>query len=151
MAQDNSHPLDAAYALYRRGRYDEALAEIARAQTGRPENADTLYLESVCLHGAGRINEALERCKRLGQVFNDPRVPSLQARIGVELPPEAYAAEAAAVAELGFRAYKMRLALGPEKDIEALRRIDGLFGVITGKALYEGRLDLEQAIARCRA
>lgn len=91
MAQDNSHPLDAAYALYRRGRYDEALAEIARAQTGRPENADTLYLESVCLHGAGRINEALERCKRLGQVFNDPRVPSLQARIGVELPPEAYA------------------------------------------------------------
>ncbi|MFY9397191.1 MAG: 1-(5-phosphoribosyl)-5-[(5-phosphoribosylamino)methylideneamino]imidazole-4-carboxamide isomerase [Desulfomonilia bacterium] len=37
------------------------------------------------------------------------------------------------------------------EDIEALRRIDGLFGVITGKALYEGRLDLEQAIARCRA
>lgn len=40
---------------------------------------------------------------------------------GMYMPPEAYAAEAAAVAELGFRAYKMRLALGPEKDLEALR------------------------------
>lgn len=91
MSQDTAHPLAAAYALYRRGRYREALAEIARAQTGRPENADALYLESLCLHGAGQIDEALDRCKRLGQVFKDPRVPSLQARIGVELLPEAYA------------------------------------------------------------
>jgi L-alanine-DL-glutamate epimerase-like enolase superfamily enzyme len=40
---------------------------------------------------------------------------------GMYMPPEAYAAEAAAVADLGFTAYKMRPALGPEKDVEAVR------------------------------
>lgn len=40
---------------------------------------------------------------------------------GMYMPPEAYAAEAAAIAALGFRAYKMRPALGPEKDLETVR------------------------------
>jgi len=40
---------------------------------------------------------------------------------GMYMPPEAYAAEAAAIAELGFRAYKMRPALGPEQDLETVR------------------------------
>jgi L-alanine-DL-glutamate epimerase-like enolase superfamily enzyme len=40
---------------------------------------------------------------------------------GMYMPPEGYAAEAAAVAALGFRAYKMRTALGPEKDVETVR------------------------------
>ena len=40
---------------------------------------------------------------------------------GMYMPPEAYAAEAAAVAKLGFRAYKMRPALGPDRDLEAVR------------------------------
>jgi len=40
---------------------------------------------------------------------------------GMYMPPEAYAAEAAAVAKLGFRAYKMRPALGPEGDLETVR------------------------------
>ncbi|HZT34191.1 MAG TPA: mandelate racemase/muconate lactonizing enzyme family protein [Bryobacteraceae bacterium] len=40
---------------------------------------------------------------------------------GMYMPPEAYAAEAAAIADLGFRAYKMRPALGPEKDLETVR------------------------------
>lgn len=40
---------------------------------------------------------------------------------GMYMPPEAFAAEAAAVAELGFRAYKMRPALGPEKDLDTVR------------------------------
>src|SRR5579872_4852225 len=35
---------------------------------------------------------------------------------GMYMPPEAYAAEARAIADLGFRAYKMRPGLGPEKD-----------------------------------
>ncbi len=39
---------------------------------------------------------------------------------GMYMPPEGYAAEAAAVADLGFRAYKMRPALGPEQDLEAV-------------------------------
>lgn len=40
---------------------------------------------------------------------------------GMYMAPEAYAAEAAAVAELGFRAYKMRPALGPDQDVETVR------------------------------
>jgi L-alanine-DL-glutamate epimerase-like enolase superfamily enzyme len=39
---------------------------------------------------------------------------------GMYMPPEAYAAEARAIADLGFRAYKMRPALGPEKDVETV-------------------------------
>ena len=40
---------------------------------------------------------------------------------GMYMPPEGYATEAAAVAELGFKAYKMRPAHGPEQDQEAVR------------------------------
>src|SRR5438094_946145 len=40
---------------------------------------------------------------------------------GMYMPPEAYAAEAAAIAELGFRAYKMRPAMGPEQDLETVQ------------------------------
>jgi L-alanine-DL-glutamate epimerase-like enolase superfamily enzyme len=40
---------------------------------------------------------------------------------GMYMPPEAYAAEAKAVAELGFTAYKMRPAMGPEQDMETVR------------------------------
>ena len=40
---------------------------------------------------------------------------------GMYMPPEAYAAEARAIADLGFRAYKMRPALGPEKDLETVK------------------------------
>ncbi len=40
---------------------------------------------------------------------------------GMYMEPEAYAAEAAAIGELGFRAYKMRPAGGPEKDLETVR------------------------------
>jgi L-alanine-DL-glutamate epimerase-like enolase superfamily enzyme len=40
---------------------------------------------------------------------------------GMYMSPEGYAAEAAAVAAQGFRAYKMRPAGGPEQDLEAVR------------------------------
>ena len=40
---------------------------------------------------------------------------------GMYMPPQKYAEEAAAIAALGFRAYKMRPALGPEKDLETVR------------------------------
>jgi L-alanine-DL-glutamate epimerase-like enolase superfamily enzyme len=36
---------------------------------------------------------------------------------GMYMAPDRYAAEAAAIVQLGFRAYKMRPALGPEKDL----------------------------------
>ncbi|MFN7921654.1 MAG: mandelate racemase/muconate lactonizing enzyme family protein [Bryobacteraceae bacterium] len=40
---------------------------------------------------------------------------------GMYQPPESYAAEAAGIAKLGFRAYKMRPALGPEDDLNTVR------------------------------
>jgi L-alanine-DL-glutamate epimerase-like enolase superfamily enzyme len=40
---------------------------------------------------------------------------------GMYMPPEAYAAEAAAIKEMGFRAYKMRPALGPDDDVKTVR------------------------------
>lgn len=40
---------------------------------------------------------------------------------GMYQPPEDYAAEAAGIAGLGFTAYKMRPALGPDKDLETVR------------------------------
>jgi L-alanine-DL-glutamate epimerase-like enolase superfamily enzyme len=42
---------------------------------------------------------------------------------GMYMPPEGYAAEAAAVQAMGFPAYKMRPALGPERDLEAVERM----------------------------
>lgn len=40
---------------------------------------------------------------------------------GMYMPPEKYAQEAQAVADLGFRAYKMRPGMGPEQDLETVR------------------------------
>src|SRR5262249_10336228 len=42
---------------------------------------------------------------------------------GMYMPSERYAAEAAAIADLGFRAYKMRPAGGPEVDLETVRQM----------------------------
>jgi L-alanine-DL-glutamate epimerase-like enolase superfamily enzyme len=42
---------------------------------------------------------------------------------GMYQSPEGYAAEAAAVQAMGFPAYKMRPALGPEKDLETVRKM----------------------------
>jgi L-alanine-DL-glutamate epimerase-like enolase superfamily enzyme len=47
---------------------------------------------------------------------------------GMYMPPEGYAAEAARVRELGFRAYKMRPGRGPEEDIEAVRQVRAAAG-----------------------
>ena len=42
---------------------------------------------------------------------------------GMYMPPERYAAEAAAIADLGFCAYKMRPAGGPDADLETVRQM----------------------------
>jgi L-alanine-DL-glutamate epimerase-like enolase superfamily enzyme len=42
---------------------------------------------------------------------------------GMYMPPEAFAAEALAVSKLGFTAYKLRPAGGPEQDLETVRLI----------------------------
>jgi L-alanine-DL-glutamate epimerase-like enolase superfamily enzyme len=47
---------------------------------------------------------------------------------GMYMSPEAYAAEAAAVAALGFKAYKMRPAGGPEDDMKTVRLMRAAVG-----------------------
>ncbi len=47
---------------------------------------------------------------------------------GMYMPPEGYAAEAAAIAALGFRGYKMRPAAGPEQDLETVRQMRDAVG-----------------------
>ena len=42
---------------------------------------------------------------------------------GMYMSPEKYAQEARAIAELGFRAYKMRPGMGPEQDVETVRQM----------------------------
>jgi L-alanine-DL-glutamate epimerase-like enolase superfamily enzyme len=42
---------------------------------------------------------------------------------GMYMSPERYAAEAAAIADLGFRAYKMRPGGGPDQDVETVRQM----------------------------
>ncbi len=42
---------------------------------------------------------------------------------GMYMSPEGYADEAAEVARLGFKAYKMRPGVGPEADLEAVRKV----------------------------
>ena len=47
---------------------------------------------------------------------------------GMYMPPEKYAEEAAAIRDLGFLAYKMRPALGPDKDLETVRLMRNAVG-----------------------
>jgi L-alanine-DL-glutamate epimerase-like enolase superfamily enzyme len=51
---------------------------------------------------------------------------------GMYQSPERYAAEAAAVAALGFTAYKMRPALGPEDDLKTVRLMREAVGADVG-------------------
>ncbi len=48
---------------------------------------------------------------------------------GMYMPPEAYAAEAQAIADLGFNAYKLRPAGGPEIDLETVRLVRNAVGL----------------------
>ncbi len=47
---------------------------------------------------------------------------------GMYMSPERYAAEAAAIADLGFRAYKMRPAGGPKADLDTVRQMRSAVG-----------------------
>jgi L-alanine-DL-glutamate epimerase-like enolase superfamily enzyme len=51
---------------------------------------------------------------------------------GMYMSPECFAEEAAAIAGMGFTAYKMRPALGPEQDLETVRLMRGAVGPDVG-------------------
>src|SRR5581483_7366396 len=51
---------------------------------------------------------------------------------GMYMSPQAYAEEASAIAAMGFSAYKMRPALGPDEDVETLERMRRAVGENVG-------------------
>lgn len=51
---------------------------------------------------------------------------------GMYMSPDGYAEEAAAIAQLGFTAYKMRPALGPEQDLETVEKMRQAVGPKVG-------------------
>lgn len=53
---------------------------------------------------------------------------ALYGSAGMYQPPEEYAREAALAQQMGFRAYKMRPALGPELDVETVRQMRAATG-----------------------
>jgi L-alanine-DL-glutamate epimerase-like enolase superfamily enzyme len=103
--------------------------------------ADPDALRILFLHGPGRRPElARLYCSveialfdLIGKAMDLPVSELLGGRVrdsmrlygsaGMYMQPEKYAEEAAAIAAMGFPAYKMRPALGPDGDLETVRRM----------------------------
>ena len=84
-----------------------------------PEAAKTYCAVEVGLFDLCAKAKGVPLSEELGGRVRD-RI-RLYGSAGMYMPPEGYAAEAEAIAGLGFRAYKMRPAMGPEKDLETVR------------------------------
>lgn len=84
-----------------------------------PELARTYCSVEIALYDLAGKAEGAPISELIGGRIRD-RV-RLYGSAGMYMTPEGYAEEAALTASLGFRAYKMRPALGPEKDVEAVR------------------------------
>jgi L-alanine-DL-glutamate epimerase-like enolase superfamily enzyme len=84
-----------------------------------PELAKTYCCVEIALYDLAGKAHGLPVSEMLGGRVRD--TIRLYGSAGMYMTPEAYATEAAAVAGLGFRAYKMRPAAGPEKDMETVR------------------------------
>lgn len=70
-----------ADALYRAGRYGEALALLEALDRAYPNAKNVLYPLALCLEKQGRAGEALAICDRLIGQFQDPRAVTLKQRI----------------------------------------------------------------------
>jgi L-alanine-DL-glutamate epimerase-like enolase superfamily enzyme len=87
--------------------------------TGDPHTLKTYCSVEVALYDLFGKARGVPVSELLGGRVRD-RI-RLYGSAGMYMSPEGYAEEAAAVAALGFRAYKMRPALGPEQDLETVR------------------------------
>ncbi|MBS1873207.1 MAG: mandelate racemase/muconate lactonizing enzyme family protein [Acidobacteria bacterium] len=105
----------------------DALRVQFMAGPGRDANAAKVYCAvEIALYDA--LGKALGApvSELLGGRIRD-RI-RLYGSAGMYSSPEQYAEEAAAIVALGFRAYKMRAGIGPEKDVEAVRRTRSVVG-----------------------
>jgi L-alanine-DL-glutamate epimerase-like enolase superfamily enzyme len=115
--------IEAAVAPFLTGRTlsdpDALRVQFAESTGGDPTVAKIYCSVEIALYDLVGKERGLPVSELLGGRVRD-RI-RLYGSAGMYMPPEAYAAEAAAVAALGFKAYKMRPALGPEQDLEAVR------------------------------
>src|SRR4051794_19082078 len=81
-----------------------------------PETQKTYHAVEVALIDLAAKFEGAPMSDLLGGRKRD-RI-KLYGSAGMYMSPQGYAEEAAAIAQMGFTAYKMRPALGPEKDLE---------------------------------
>lgn len=86
-----------------------------------PDVAKTYCSVEIALYDIAGKAEGLPVSELIGGRIRD-RI-RVYGSAGLYMPSEAYAAEAVAIAELGFNAYKMRLAGGAEQDLETVRRV----------------------------
>jgi L-alanine-DL-glutamate epimerase-like enolase superfamily enzyme len=90
------------------------------------ETAKTYRAVEIALMDAAARYEGCPLSDLVGARVRD-RV-KLYGSAGMYMEPEGYAAEAAAVQALGFPAYKMRPALGPERDLETVEKMRAATG-----------------------
>jgi len=88
------------------------------AFTGHPETVKTYRAVEIALIDAAARAEGCSFSELIGGRVRD-RI-KLYGSAGMYMEPEEYAEEAAAISGLGFPAYKMRPALGPELDLETV-------------------------------
>jgi L-alanine-DL-glutamate epimerase-like enolase superfamily enzyme len=94
--------------------------------TGSLELTKTYHAVEVAVIDLAARHEGCPLSELLGGRKRDSI--KLYGSAGMYMPPEQYAAEAAAVKAMGFPAYKMRPALGPDDDlktVELMRRATG--------------------------
>ncbi len=112
------------------GRYvgdpDALRVQFLKGPGADPETAKTYCSVEVALYDLIGKSRGLPVSELLGGRVRD-RI-RLYGSAGMYMPPEKYAEEAAAVAKLGFRAYKMRPAMGPDRDLETVRRMRDAVG-----------------------
>ena len=90
------------------------------AGPGRDPNLAKVYgAVEIALYDLAAKEKGVPVSELLGGRVRD-RI-RLYGSAGMYMPPEKYAEEAAAIAGLGFRGYKFRPALGPERDLETVR------------------------------
>src|SRR5581483_12058380 len=86
---------------------------------GRDPRIERVYCSvELALYDLMGQNKGLPVSELIGGRVRD-RI-RLYGSAGMYMSPEAYAAEAKAIADLGFRAYKMRPGAGPDKDLETV-------------------------------
>jgi L-alanine-DL-glutamate epimerase-like enolase superfamily enzyme len=117
--------IDAVVGPFLRGRVltdPDALRVQFLEGTGRSLEVQKLYCAvEIALYDLAGKAKGVPVSELLGGRVRD-RI-RLYGSAGMYMAPEQYAEEAQAVSELGFRAYKMRSGIGPDEDLDTVRRM----------------------------